>query len=532
MNGAESLIQTLVNQGLEVCFTNPGTSEMHFVAALDEVQGMRCVLCLFEGVASGAAAGYAAVAGKPASTLLHLGPGLGNALANVHNASKGKLPMVNIVGDHATYHLQYDAPLTSDIEGIAGPVSDWVYTSQAPADIARDGAEAVRQAGLGQIATLVLPADVSWGDNPAGAAASVVPASPAAVPEDRLEQAARMLENGKRTAIMLGGRHISQAQGELASRLAQAAGARVMTETFPARVRRGAGSAVIERLPYLAELASAELEGTEQLLLLGAGEPVSFFAYPNVASVLSPADCEILALAGPGDDIDGALKVLAERLGAIGAPVLRELQLPAEPRGALDAGTVAQALAHHLPENAIVVDEGITSGLACFPATAHARAHDWLNLTGGAIGWGLPAAVGAAIAAPQRKVLCLEGDGSAMYTVQALWTMAREQLDVTVVIFNNGKYSVLEVEFARTGARGGKPGPKAASSLAIGTPDMDFQAMATGMGVSATTATSAESFCEQLAAAMATRGPHLIDARIPPLEPNWRTPPPAGTGEC
>ncbi len=522
MNGAESLIQTLVNGGVDVCFTNPGTSEMHFVAALDEVDGMRCVLCLFEGVASGAAAGYAAIAGKPASTLLHLGPGLGNALANVHNAKKGNLPMVNIVGDHATYHLQYDAPLTSDITGIAGPVSHWVHASGASADIARDGAEAIRQAGRGRVATLVLPADVSWGDNPSGAADVPAMDGVPPVPEDRLETAASMLGNGKVTVIMLGGRCVSQAQGELASRLAQATGARVLTETFPARVRRGAGTAAIERLPYLAELAIAELEGTEQLLLLGASAPVSFFAYPNVASVLSPDGCDILSIAGPNDDIEGALQSLVARVGAAGqAPVLRDLQLPEAPAGELNAGTVAQALARHLPEDAIVVDEGITSGLACFPATAHARAHDWLNLTGGAIGWGLPAAVGAAIAAPERKVLCLEGDGSAMYTIQALWTMAREQLDITVVLLNNGKYSVLEVEFARTGARGGKPGPKAASSLAIGNPGMDFQAIASGMGVVATVATTAEAFNEQLASAMAGKGPRLIDARIPPLELNW-----------
>ncbi len=523
MNGAESLIQTLVNGGVDVCFTNPGTSEMHFVAALDEVDGMRCVLCLFEGVASGAAAGYAAIAGKPASTLLHLGPGLGNALANVHNAKKGNLPMVNIVGDHATYHLQYDAPLTSDIAGVAGPVSHWVHTSCASADIARDGAEAIRQAGRGQVATLVLPADVSWGDNLSGAADAPVLDAATPVPEDRLDKAASMLENGKATVIMLGGRCVSQAQGELASRLAQATGARVLTETFPARVRRGAGTAVIERLPYLAELAIAELEGTEQLLLLGAKAPVSFFAYPNVASVLSPEGCDILSLAGPNDDIEGALQALVTRVGAASqaAPALRELQLPEAPTGELNAGTVAQALACYLPEDAIVVDEGITSGLACFPATAQARPHDWLNLTGGSIGWGLPAAVGAAVAAPSRKVVCLEGDGSAMYTVQALWTMAREELDVTVVLFNNRKYSVLEVEFARTGARGGKPGPKAASSLAIGKPDMDFQALAAGMGVRASVATTAEEFSQQLASAMAGKGPCLIDARIPPLELNW-----------
>lgn len=522
MNGAESLIKTLVDSGVEVCFTNPGTSEMHFVAALDEVEGMRCVLCLFEGVVSGAAHGYAVMAGKPASTLLHLGPGLGNALANVHNAKKGHVPMVNIVGDHATYHVEYDAPLTSDIEGIAGPVSHWVYSSTAAAEIARDAAVAVQQAGRGQVATLILPADVSWGDNPNGPSAPAEPAAPTVVARDRIERAQAMLRSGKQTVIIIGGREVSAGQGEQLSRIAQASGARVLTETFPSRVRRGAGTAVIERLPYLAELAIEELKGTQQLILLGADAPVSFFAYPNVPSVLTPPDCEVLPLAGPDDDIDGALAALVEALQAGDVePQLRPLQLPEAPSGVLDANSAAQALAHHLPEDAVVVDEGITSGLACFPATAGARSHDWLNLTGGSIGWGLPAAVGAAIAQPDRKVVCLEGDGSAMYTIQSLWTMAREQLDVTVVLFNNRKYSVLEVEFARTGARGGKPGPKAASSLAIGSPDMDFQAMASGMGVRATVATTAEAFSEQLAAAMAQRGPCLIDARVPPLDLGW-----------
>ena len=519
MNGAESLIATLVNNGVNVCFTNPGTSEMHFVAALDEVEGMRCVLCLFEGVVTGAADGFARIAERPAATLLHLGPGLGNGLANVHNAKKGHVPMINVVGDHATYHLQYNAPLTSDIEGIAGPVSHWVYTSREPSAIARDAAEAVRQAGIGCVATLVLPADVSWGDNPGGAVDAVAVPGPAPVPAERLQRAVALLQNGKRTGILLGGRHLSGAQTLLLSRVGKVSGARVITETFPARVRRGAGTGVLERLPYLAELAIDSLKDLEQLILLGADSPVSFFAYPGVASVIAPAGCDELLLAGPEEDIELALTLLLAELEATDmAPDVHPLQLPALPSGALDANAAAQALANCLPEDAIVIDEGITAGLACFPFTANSRPHDWLNQTGGAIGWGLPAAVGAALAAPERKVICLEGDGSAMYTIQALWTMAREQLDITVVIFNNRKYSILELEFLRTGARGGKPGPKAASSLDIGSPDMDFAAMARGMGVASSCATTAEEFNAQLAAALASGGPSLIDARVPPLQ--------------
>ncbi|MDH4041269.1 MAG: acetolactate synthase large subunit [Gammaproteobacteria bacterium] len=518
MNGAESLLNTLVNNGVEVCFTNPGTSEMHFVAALDEVEGMRCVLCLFEGVLSGAADGYARMARKPASTLLHLGPGLGNALANTHNAKKGHVPMVNIVGDHATYHLQYDAPLTSDIEGIARPVSHWVYTSKAPGDIARDAAEAVRQAGIGQVATLMLPADVSWGDNPNGPEGKVAVAPPAPVPAGRVDEALALLKSGARCMVMIGGREVDSERGLLLSRIGAAAGVRVCTEVFPGRVARGAGTAVIDRLPYLAELAIDHIKEIEHLILVGAPAPVSFFAYPNVPSAIAAPGCQQFVLAGPNDDIDQVLEDLLEGLDAVDAsPRVQPLTLPDLGSGPLDVNKVAAAVAHFLPESAVVVDEAITAGFVLYPATATARSHDWLNLTGGAIGWGLPASVGAAIACPERKVVCLEGDGSAMYTIQSLWTMARENLDITVVIFNNTKYSVLEMEFARTGARGGKPGPNAASVLDIGGPDMDFVAIATGMGVQASRATTAEEFNQQFAAAIKAKGPRLIDAVVPTL---------------
>ncbi|RLA56698.1 MAG: acetolactate synthase large subunit [Gammaproteobacteria bacterium] len=518
MNGAESLLNTLINNGIEVCFINPGTSEMHFVAALDEVEGMRAVLCLFEGVLSGAAAGYASMARKPASTLLHLGPGLGNALANVHNAKKGHVPMVNIVGDHATYHLQYDAPLTADIEGIAGPVSHWVYTSKSPDDIARDAAEAVRQAGIGQVATLMLPADVSWGDNPNGAEGAADVAPPAPVPDSRVDEAVAKLKSGKNCMILIGGREVDSQRGLMLSRIGKACGSRVSTDVFPARVARGAGTAVLDRLPYLAELAIDHIKDVDHLILIGAPAPVSFFAYPNVPSAIAPQGCDEFVLAGPDDDIDQVLEALLEKLDAINVePDVQPLTIPDLPSGALDVNSAALTIAHFLPENAIVVDESITSGMSIFPLTTTAQPHDWLNLTGGAIGWGLPASVGAAIACPQRKVISLEGDGSAMYTIQSLWTMARENLDITVVIFNNRKYSVLEMEFARTGARGGTPGPKAASTLAIGGPDMDFVALATGMGVQATRATTAEEFNSQFEQAMQAKGPRLIDAMVPTL---------------
>ncbi len=516
MNGAESLIKTLVDSGVDICFTNPGTSEMHFVAALDEVEGMRCVLCLFEGVVSGAADGYARMARKPASTLLHLGPGLGNALANVHNAKKGNQPMVNIVGDHATYHVQYDAPLTSDIEGIAGPVSHWVHTSPSPDTIAEDAARAVEAAGSTRVSTLVLPADVSWGDNPNGSTRAKAAEPPRRVAESEIAGAAARLTSGKKCMIMAGGVEVTAEHSELLSRIGSATGARVGTDTFPPRIARGAGRAKIERLPYLAELAIDHIKDIECLILVGCKPPVSFFAYPNVPSVIAPEGCEEITLAVPGDDITACLEdLLAAVNGQDAEAEYHEFTLPELVSGDLDVNAVGAAFAYYLPENAIVVDEGITSGIYCVGYSETARQHDWLNQTGGSIGFGLPNAVGAALACPDRKVVCLEGDGSAMYTISALWSMAREDLDVTVIIFNNRKYSILELEFSRTGARGGVPGPKAASMLDVGKPDMDFVAMAEGMGVKAFRATTADEFNQQFADAMAQRGPVLIDAVIP-----------------
>jgi acetolactate synthase I/II/III large subunit len=518
MNGAESLLTTLTNNGIEVCFTNPGTSEMHFVAALDEVEGMRCVLCLFEGVLSGAADGYARMAGKPASTLLHLGPGLGNALANVHNAKKGHSPMVNIVGDHATYHLEYDAPLTSDIEGIAGPVSHWVHTSKAPGDIARDAAEAVKQASFNRIATLMLPADVSWSDNPNGAEPAVAIAGPAAVPAERIAEAASRLKSGRNCLLLIGGSEVTAEQGLMLGKLSRATGARALTEVLPGKVARGAGTATIDRLAYLAELAIDSLKDVEELILLGAPDPVSFFAYPGVPSAIAPEECGRLVLAAPDEDISDALEQLLTHFDVDAIePDVHSLSLPDLPEGGLDAGKVGMAIAHYLPGQAVIVDEGITSAMMVSMFTATARPHDQLNQTGGSIGWGLPAAVGAAIACPDRKVVCIEGDGSAMYTIQSLWTMARENLDITVVIFNNRKYSILEMEFGRTGARGGTPGPSAASTLDIGSPDMDFVSMAQGMGVQAARATTAEDFNALFAEAMGQSGPRLIDAIVPTI---------------
>jgi len=491
---------------------------MHFVAALDRVPGMRCVLGLFEGVVTGAADGYARIARKPAATLLHLGPGLGNGLANLHNARRGDVAMVNIVGDHATYHLQYDTPLTSDVTAVAKPMSHWVHSSQSSEQLPQDAARAVgaaRQAP-GQVATLILPADVSWEECTAGPAAMPEPAAPRHVREEVVEQCAAALSCGEPALILLGG-HVTDQDLELAGRIAAACGARLAAETFPARLPWGAGRVTCEKIPYIPEFALEHLKAVRRLVLVGARAPASFFAYPNLPGRLAHEECELLTLAEAYHDRIDALERLAEALHAQEAePVRNPLALPALPdAGALSTGAVGDIIAALLPEQAIVVDEGITGGFDVFARTRTARTHEWLIQTGGSIGWGLPAATGAAIAAPGRKVVCLEGDGSAMYTIQALWTMAREQLDVTVVLFANRDYAILQFEYQRVGASG--MGANARSMMHIGNPDIDFVALAQSLGVSATRAHDTAEFAAQFAAAMAARGPRLIETMMPAL---------------
>ncbi|MFL5823350.1 MAG: acetolactate synthase large subunit [Solirubrobacteraceae bacterium] len=515
-NGAQALIRTLVDSGVRACFTNPGTSEMHFVAALDSVPEMRAVLALFEGVATGAADGYARMSGVPGATLLHLGPGLGNGLANLHNARRAKSAVVNVVGDHATYHTQYDAQLQSDIETVARNVSSWVRTSRSTEELAGDAAEAVAAAvgPPGQVATLILPADVSWSEG-AEPARPIQPTAPDAAPSDVLDTVAQALRKGGRTALLLGGRSLREPGLQAAGRIAAATGAKLLGETFPARLERGAGLVAVERIAYIPELAGVQLDGLKHLILVDAKAPVSFFAYPGRKSDLVPDGCQVHELAGPSSDAVGSLEALAELVGATDAkPELRPAGRPEPASGELTAEKACQVIGAVLPENAIVSDEAVTSGATLPVHTAGAPRHDWLTLTGGAIGQGLPVAVGAAVACPDRPVLALQADGSAMYTIQALWTMAREQLGVTVVIFNNRAYSILNVELARVRAQGA--GPKAHSQLDLSGPDLDFVHLATGLGVPAQRVDTAEQLTEALQRATAEPGPSLIEVVIAP----------------
>jgi acetolactate synthase-1/2/3 large subunit len=513
-NGAKSLLETFVNAGVEVCFTNPGTSEMHFVAALDDEPGMRAVLGLFEGVVTGAADGYGRMTGKPACTLLHLGPGLANGLANLHNARRANTPIINVVGEHATYHRHHDAPLTSDIRGFAGPVSGWIHVSESANQVAGDAARAV-QAALeppGQIATLILPADTAWNDAANGVEA--LPVSERSAPEeDNVAGVIRALQSGDPCTLLLNGLGVSEAGLQLASRISRHTGARILGDTFISRIPRGAGRVELPRLPYFAEQAEEALADTRHLILVDTKAPVSFFAYPGRASELTPDGCDVHTLTAPGENAVAALESVVEAIGAGAAsPDLQELARPSLPAGPLDPGSIAQSLAALMPDNAILVNEAATSGFALPTMTATSAPHDWLDLTGGAIGIGLPLAVGAAVACPDRRVVALEADGSGMYTIQALWTMARENLDVTTIVFANRKYAILQVEFMRVGAH--NPGPKAMSMLDLDNPDLNWVDLAQGMGVPGRQVTDAGSFNDALAESLTNRGPYVIEAII------------------
>jgi len=514
MNGAQSLLKTLVGAGVEVCFSNPGTSEMHFVAALDNEPGMRAVLGLFEGVVTGAADGYGRMAGKPACTLLHLGPGLANGLANLHNARRAGTPIVNVVGEHATYHRALDAPLTSDIHGFASPVSSWIHVCESAGKVASDAARAVHAATKppGQIATLILPADTAW--NPARGPAeplsthSLTEADPANV-----DAVIEVLRSGESCALLLNGLGVSESGLQLASRVAQRTGAKVLGDTFISRVPRGAGRVELERLPYFAEQAEEVLAGIRHLILVDTRAPVSFFAYPGRPSELTPEGCAVHVLSAPGEDAVHALEAVVEGIGAgIHSPLLTELARPSLPAGPLDPGSIARSLAALMPENSILVNEAATSGFALPALTASSAPHDWLDLTGGAIGMGLPVAVGAAIACPERRVIDLQADGSGMYTVQALWTMARESLDVTTIIFSNRKYAILQVEFLRVGAH--NPGPKAMSMMDLDHPALNWVELGHGMGVPGRRVSDAGAFNDALAESLNTPGPYLIEAIV------------------
>lgn len=517
MNGADALLATLEHNGVSTCFANPGTSEMHFVAALQGTERMRGILGLFEGAVTGAADGYGRMTDQPAATLLHLGPGLANGLSNLHNALRASSPIVNVIGDHASYHRDLDAPLTSDIEGTARPFSHWVRTTSGEHALPSDVADAVSVARRGQVASLILPADAAW--NPTEAPSLLPTAQPIPHPEvdaRAAEAAAKALaEAGERGAIILGGRTPREEALRLANAISDATGAQVLSDTFLARTPRGAGRYAAKKIPYPIAVSQELFEKIDTVVLVGAKAPVGFFAYPGRRSRITHPGTHIVELCGDTIYADESLQALYDSLpqrqplsGTATGPV--ELALPDRPTGKITPEALAAFFANSIPENAIVVDESITTGWAFNEAFTTARPHDVLSGTGGSIGYAIPVATGAAIACPDRKVICLESDGSAGYMPQTLWTQAREQTDVVTVIFANRKYQILRNEMANVGVE--NVGERSAKLLDLDQPAIDWVSVAQGFGVPASRAETMEELAKAYDAALAADGPALIEA--------------------
>ena len=513
MNGAESLVRSLLASGVNTCFANPGTSEMHFVAALDKVEGMRCVLGMAETVVTGAADGYGRMAGKPAATLLHCGSGFANGIANMHNARRAYSPMVNIVGDQATYHRGFDAPLTSDIEGLARAASHWVRSSATSASVGADGAAAAQAANTapGQIATLILPADTSWNEGGVVAAKLPVPARPP-VATTTLSTIAQVLRSKQPAMLILSGQALCEAGLVAANRVAHVTGAKLRTSSQVSRMARGRGRVPVDRIPYVVDNAIKVLEGTKHVILVGAKAPMGFFAYPGKPSLMAPADAITHVLARPEQDAVAALSQLADELGAPkNVPIPEGPMKPQLGRGKFEPDAFASTLAALLPENCIVSEDAVTSGRGLFAPTFNAAPMDWLQNTGGAIGHAFPCATGAAIACPDRKVVCLQADGSGMYSLQSLWTQAREKLDVVNVVFANNIYKILYGELVNVGA---KPGHASNELFDLGRPKLDWLHLAAGMGMEATSVDTLEAFTDVFKSACGRKGPFLIEFRI------------------
>lgn len=514
MNGGESLVKTFLASGVDVCFANPGTSEMHFVAALDAHPEMRCALCMFEGGASGAADGYFRMTGRVAATLLHLAPGFGNAFANLHNARKAGSGIVNVMGDHAAHHLKFESPLRGNTAGISAAVSHWTRSTCDSAKLAEDGAEAIRAARSrnGQIATLILPADAAWGETAETAAAQ--PPPPLLRPDEKAIAAAGEALQSPGAALFVGGAALRGETQELAARICERTGALLMAGLFLPRMERGAGRPRFRHAAYQVETNGRRFADIRALVLCGARRPVNFFAYPGKPSLPESPDCRIMDLCDPEMDIVWTIEALADRVGARSTPLAsaNPLELPDPPSGEASAESAAQAIAALMPEGAIVVNEAVTSGLPIPAATATAHPHDLLTSTGGAIGQGLPVAVGAAVACPDRPVIALTGDGSAMYTLQSLWTMARERLDVTVVVYANRGYQILRGELAALGID--KAGKNACRMFDFEDPALDWASLARGHGMPGQRTETAEAFTDALRSALAESGPHLIEMAI------------------
>ncbi len=517
MNGAILLLKTAIAGGIEICFANPGTTETLLAAAFDELPGMRPVLGLFEGVCTGAADGYGRMKGTPAMTLLHLGPGFANGIANLHNARRARTPLVNVIGEHATWHRSADAPLTMDIESLAGTVSGWVRTNGAPEDLSKDMADAIFAAAPGRISSLIVPSDYQAAEVRAGTIDLPRP-SFEALEAGMIEKAARSLARGPRSAIILGGAALMEPGLRLAGRVRALTGCDLLTGSFPPLMERGAGLPPVGRIPYFPEPALSMLSGYESVVLAGAAEPVTFFGYEGIPSYLLTKDQEKAQLCTDRQSVIEALQWLVDVLESTGASKgggedATGLDRPAVPHGGLTAEKACLTLAAIQPEGAIVVDEGLTTVFGYYPLTAGLPRMSLMTIAGGAIGYGIPAATGAALACPDRPVIDFQADGSALYTVQALWTQAREGLDVTTLICSNRSYNIVRVEFERAGLF--SPGPGARSLTDLGRPSIDWVKIAGGFGVPGTAVDTAEDLARELRRALVEPGPHLIEMVLP-----------------
>jgi len=513
MTGADLLCDTLLVNGINVCFANPGTSEMAFVAALDRKPQMRCILGLFEGVVTGAADGYGRMTGRPAATLLHTGPGLANGLANLHNAKRARTPLVNIVGDHASYHLKYNAPLTSDIESLARPMSNWVGRATGPTDVgATAEATIVAARTTPGVATMILPADAAWGDAGEIVARRLDVPRFAAVDDRQIAAVAEKMRTHRgRVGLVLGGEGALDEGIVIASRLAAAGRARLFSEVLPARVARGRNLPNVERIPYPPDMARAVLKDIDLLVLCGTDEPVAFFAYPGKPSRIAPEHCEVVTLAAKGDDKLQALAALADLIGSSASmPVRNVAPLEGLPMGRLTEDAIAVILAQLMPANTVLAEEALTSAQRLYALGASAAPHDYMMVTGGAIGIGPPLATGAAVACPDRKVINLQADGSGMYTLQALWTQARERLGVLTIVCSNRAYAILKREMANLGVD--KIGRNASRMIDIDDPALDWVSLAKGMGVEGARAETCERFADLVRSGIARQGPFLIEA--------------------
>ncbi len=511
MNGAESLVHTLIGHGLKVCFANPGTSEMHFVAALDRIPGLRCIPGLQENVVTGMADGYARVSREPAITLLHCGPGLANGLANIHNAKKAHVPMLNIVGEQATYHARFDPPLATNTVALAKSSSHWVKTVQKSADAGKAAADAIRatRTSPGQIATLILPSDASW--NEGGKVAAPLKPKPAPKIDMRnVRKATRILRGKRNVLLLLGGSALMAEPQKHAAAIQAKTGCRLMAESINSYHQRGQGRLPIERVPYPAQVAIDLLKGVEHIITVCSRAPLGFFAYPGLPSHHYPPKATVTPLCSVEQDAEKALAALADELSAVRIEA-QVVQRPSIPKGRPSSAGLGVMLGAVIPESAIIADESITLGAEMYAGSHAAAPHDWMMVTGGAIGYGMPCATGAAVASTGCRVINMQADGSAMYTVQALWTQARERLPVTTIILSNRKYQILIAEYGNVGAN---PGPTAMNMLDLGNPDMDWVKIANGMGVEAAKTSTLEGCAELMLQSYKSPHPFLIELEI------------------